>query len=97
MTESDHTPIEGQESEDEEYIAKLAKYLETRTEIQTAIDQVMNQFRAEGCTDEFIREAAFQWLCENSESRDNFEDEAEEAANEHDWPDEDEEDEDDED
>jgi hypothetical protein len=79
--------------EDDRHAASL-RWMASRQEAQAAFEKAITPLR-ERHADDNLRAAAFEWLCENSESRDDFEDEAESSADEHDWP-EDEDDEDDE-
>jgi hypothetical protein len=59
------------------------------------ITRFTNALRESGYADADVRESIFEWLCETSDSRDDFEDEAEAAADGHDSPEDEDEDEED--
>jgi hypothetical protein len=84
---SDQTPAE-----------MLEEYREAkaRREFRDAFTEAFAKFMS-GVDDrgypDIVRDVVFEWLCDGATSQEDFVDEAESAANEHDWPEPDDEDE----
>jgi hypothetical protein len=95
LPQSPHPDEPETEAEAQARYGEMVRHLAARAEFYERFAKFINELRAqEGHDREMIRGALFRWLCEDSESRDNFEEDSSTAADEHDWPDDDSEDED---